>query len=82
VESGVIQDAGKRDAIIRMTLAADLPANERPTFEVLRTESKFFADSVNARRHPTSPFYFRQPSPNLDICGVPVKVRSVTGSGG
>jgi peptidylprolyl isomerase len=76
VESGVIQDVGKRDAIIKMTLASDLPVTQRLEFEVLRTESKFFADSLDARRHPTSPFYFRQPSPNLDICGVPVKVRS------
>lgn len=79
VESGVIQDASRRDAIVRMTLASDLPAKEQPHAEVLRTESKFFADSLEARRHPTSPFYFRQPSPNLDICGVPVKVRSVSG---
>ena len=76
VESGVIQDVSKRDAIIKMSLASERPVTERLEFQVLRTESKFFADSVNARRHPTSPFYFRQPSPNLDICGVPVKVRS------
>ncbi len=76
VESGVIQDLSKRDAIIKMTLASDLPVTQRQEFEVLRTESAFFADAVNARRHPTSPFYFRQPSPNLDICGVSVKVRS------
>ena len=77
VESGVIQDPSKRDAIVKMALASDLPVTQRPEFEVLRTESKFFADSLQARRHPTSPFYFRQPSPNLDICGVPVRVRSL-----
>jgi len=42
---------------------------------VMRTESKSFADAVEARRHPTSPFYFRKPPPVLDICGVPVPVR-------
>jgi peptidylprolyl isomerase len=76
VDSGVIGDVSKRDAIAKMTLASDMPAAARPSFEVLRTESKFFADSVNARRHPASPFYFRQPPPNLDVCGVPVMVRS------
>jgi len=76
VESGVIQDVSKRDAIIKMTLASDIPVARRHEFEVLRTESKYFADSLEARRHPTSPFYFRQPSPNLDICGVPVKMRA------
>ena len=75
VDSGVIADASKRDPIVRMRLASDLPAAERPGFQVMRTESKDFADSVEARRHPDSPFYFRKPPPVLDICGVPVAVR-------
>jgi peptidylprolyl isomerase len=79
VENGVIQDANRRDAIIRMRLASDLPATERQTFEVLRPESKAFADSLEGKRHPTSPFYFRPPSPNLDVCGVPATVRVVSG---
>ena len=70
-------DVSKRDAIVRMRGAADLAAAERPAFQVMRTESKAFADSVEARRHPTSPFYFRKPPPVLDICGVPVGVRQL-----
>ncbi|HEY4940014.1 MAG TPA: peptidylprolyl isomerase [Rhizomicrobium sp.] len=79
VDSGVIGDLTKRDAIIRMRLASDLPAAERPSFQVIRTDSKTFADSVEARRHPTSPFYFRKPPPVLEICGVPVTVKRVSG---
>ena len=75
IDSGVIGDVAKRDPILRVRLAADLPASERPSFQVLRTESQSFADSVEARRHPTSPFYFRKPPPVLDICGVPVPVK-------
>jgi len=75
VDSGVIGDASKRDAIVRMRVAADLPVGERPAFQVMRTESKAFADAVELRRHPTSPFYFRKPPPVLDICGVPVSVQ-------
>jgi peptidylprolyl isomerase len=75
VDTGVIGDASKRDPILRVRLAADLPAGERPAFQVIRTESKSFADAVEARRHPTSPFYFRKPPPVLDICGVPVQVK-------
>ena len=78
VDSGVIADLTKRDPIVRIRLAADLPAAERPSFQVLRTESKSFAEAVEARRHPTSPFYFRKPPPVLDICGVPVLVKRVT----
>lgn len=79
VDSGVIADVAKRDLILSMRLASDVPAAERPVFQVLRTESKSFADAVEARRHPTSPFYFRKPPPVLDICGVPVPVKRVSG---
>lgn len=79
VDSGVIADVAKRDPIVRMQLAADLPEDERPVFQVIRTDSKAFADSVKARRFPTSPFYFRKPPPVLDICGVPVAVKRVSG---
>ena len=79
VDSGVIGDVSKRDPIIRVRLGADLPAAERPSFQVLRPESQAFADSVEARRHPTSSFYFRKPPPVLDICGVPVQVKRVSG---
>jgi peptidylprolyl isomerase len=75
VDSGVIADVSRRDPIIRIRLASDLPAGQRPVFQVIRTESKSFADAVEARRHPTSPFYFRKPPPVLDICGVPVAVK-------
>jgi peptidylprolyl isomerase len=78
IDSGVIGDLAKRDPIIRVQLAADMPAAARPSFQVLRTESKSFADSVEARRHPTSPFYFRKPPPVLDICSVPVAVKRVS----
>ena len=67
VDSGVIGDVSKRDPILRVRLAADLPVSERPSFQVLRTESQSFADSVEARRHPTAPFYFRKPPPVLDM---------------
>ena len=80
VDSGVIGDVSKRDPIVRVRLAADVPAAERPSFQVLHTESQAFADSVEARRHPTSPFYFRKPPPVLDICGVPVPVKRIGGA--
>lgn len=78
VDSGVIGDVTKRDPIVRVRLAADLPVTEQPGFQVMRTDSKSFADSVEARRHPTSPFYFRKPPPILDVCGVPIAVRRAT----
>ncbi len=78
IDSGVIADVHKRDPIIRMRIAADIPAKDRPAYQVIRTESKTFSDALELRRHPTSPFYFRKPPPVLDICGVPVAVKRTT----
>jgi peptidylprolyl isomerase len=75
VDNGVIADFSRADKILRVRIAADMPVSERPAFSVIRTESKTFADAVELRRHPTSPFYFRKPPPVLDICSVPVPVK-------
>ncbi|MEI9992788.1 MAG: peptidylprolyl isomerase [Rhizomicrobium sp.] len=77
VDSGVIGDASKRDPILRVRLAADVPPAERPVFQVMRPESRSFADAIEAKRNPTAPFYFRKPPPVLDICGVSVPVKRV-----
>lgn len=78
VGNGVISDLSKADKIVRIRIAADVPDAERPAYQVIRTDSKTFADSVELRRHPTSPFYFRKPPPMLDICSVPIAVKRVT----
>jgi peptidylprolyl isomerase len=76
VENGVIGNAAKRDPIIRMTLASELPEKDRPHYQVLRTDSVTFAGMLEQRRHPPPEFYHRSPSRNLDICAVPLPVRS------
>jgi peptidylprolyl isomerase len=76
VNGGVIGDAAKRDPIIRMTLAADLPQKRRPRYQVLRTDSPAFVRTLAQQRHPSLRFFHRSPSPNLDVCGVPLPVRS------
>ena len=77
VDNGVIHKPTVPDAILRMRLASDVPPKERPSFEVIRTDTPAFERVKEERRHPTSPFYFRKPPPILDICLVPVKVRRV-----
>ena len=67
VESGVIQDASKRDPIVRVQMAADMPAAERPSIQVTDTTSAAFADYKAQRRNPAPEFY-KKPSSNLDIC--------------
>jgi peptidylprolyl isomerase len=75
VDNGVIPPGPGRDPIIRMRIAADLPADKRPHFDVLRTDSDFFAKDKQTRMHPGTSFLVREPPPVLDICGVPVAVR-------
>lgn len=83
VESGVIQDASKRDPIVRVQLAADMPRNERPRMQVMDTMSKGFADYKAQRRNPAPDFY-KRPAANLDICAfnAPVQAAPEKGSGG
>jgi len=81
VAMGVIGDLSKRDPIIHMTLASDLAEKDRPHYQVLRTDSPAFSAKLNQARHPPTEFYHRQPSSNLDICGVPIAVRLSANSG-
>lgn len=74
VESGVIQDPAKRDAIIRVQLAADMAEAERPRIQVMDPTSKAFTDFKAQRRNPAPEFYKRI-SPNLDICAFNAPLR-------
>ncbi len=75
VDSGVIQDRSKRDAIIRVRLASDLPAAKRPHYQVMRTDSAAFAAEKKKRLHPAPEFYHRPVPQVLDICALTVPVR-------
>jgi peptidylprolyl isomerase len=78
VESGVIQDASKRDPIVRMQMAADMPKGERPRIQVVDTASKGFAAFKDQRRNPAPDFY-KKVSPNLDICAFNAQVQVPSG---
>ena len=75
VESGVIQDAARQDKITRVRLASDLPANERPRFQVMKTDSDSFTQFKDSKRNIDNPFFFRKPLAILDICALQVPVR-------
>jgi peptidylprolyl isomerase len=77
VDSGVIADKSKQDVIQRMTLASDLPADQRPSYEVMRTDTKAFAAWKANRRNPAPEFYKLHPAHILDICLSPVPSRKV-----
>lgn len=75
VDSGVIQDKDAADKILSVRVAADMPEAERPRFEVMRTDTKAFAEQKKQWRNPAPDFYIRTPPPIIDICLKPVPVR-------
>ena len=77
VNNGVIADKSKQDAIVSMRLASDIPEAERPSYEVMRTDTKAFAAWKAKKKNPAPGFYIRQPPPILDICLSPVPARKV-----
>jgi len=60
--------------IARVTLAADLPASERPSFQYMDTESPSFAAYVKGRANRQDDFFIR-PAGGVDLCNAPVPVR-------
>ena len=74
---GFYEDPAKRVPIMSVRMAADLPQDERPQFEYLRTESESFAKYADARANRRDPFFI-VPAGGADICNIPVPVRRVT----
>jgi peptidylprolyl isomerase len=71
-EMGVYAKDQVPTPIVRVQIAADMPAAERPRFEYLRTGSPAFADYVQLASHRAD---YGVPSPGADLCAVPVPVR-------
>ncbi len=71
---GFYEQPEQRHAITRVRMAADLPANERPAFEMLRTDSALFKEHIKIRRNQRNEWY-RLPAGYVDVCGVPAVVR-------
>lgn len=61
-------------AIRAVRLAADVPAAERESLEIMRTDSSSFAALVESRRNRRDAFY-HVPANAIDVCNVPVPVR-------
>jgi cyclophilin family peptidyl-prolyl cis-trans isomerase len=71
---GFYEKPEQRVTIRSVRLAADLPADERPNVEVLRTDSATFAALVDAKRNRLDDFY-RIPVGKVDVCSVAIPVR-------
>ena len=62
--------------IARVRLGTDIPAGERPRFEVMRSESEAFSAYVTGRANRGGSFFIR-PAGGVDLCNVNVPVRRV-----
>lgn len=74
---GFYKDPAQSIPIARARLAADLPAAERPGYEVLRSDSLAFSQYVTGRANRGGEF-FQRPAGGVDICNAAVPVRKVT----
>jgi peptidylprolyl isomerase len=71
---GFYKDRSSDVRIERVRLAADLPAAERPRYEVLGSETEAFSRYVTGRANRGGEF-FQRPAGGVDLCNVNVPVR-------
>jgi peptidylprolyl isomerase len=63
-----------------MRVAADLPPAQRSNLEVLRTDTPTFLAYLEARRNRRED-WFKVPAGRVDVCNVPLPVRTVAAAG-
>lgn len=76
VGNGVIQAPEQGDQILSMTVAADMDAAIRPSYQVQNMPTQAFEDAKTAKRVREEDFFYRKPPEVLDICGFEVPVRN------
>lgn len=65
------------ETIISMRVAADLAEEERPAFEILRSDTETFNAYVGSRRNRPEDFFYYRPD-HVDVCALSVPVRPVS----
>jgi len=72
---GYYETPAERTPIRSLRLAADVPEAERLHLEIMRTDTHAFADLVETRRNRREEWY-KVPAGRIDVCNVPLPVRS------
>lgn len=72
--AGFYQDPAEYVPIKSIKLGSELPEGERVTLEVMKTESRDFADVVESRRNRGGDWIVR-PAGHTDVCNITVPVR-------
>jgi peptidylprolyl isomerase len=71
---GFYKDKAQYAPIASIRIASDMPAGERPSYEVMDTASAAFAQYLKVRANRHDDFYIR-PAGGVDLCNVQVPVR-------
>ena len=71
---GFYELAEQRLPIASVRVIADLPPDQRPALEVLRTDTSTWAAYVEARRSRKDE-WFLEPTGHIELCNVPIPVR-------
>jgi len=71
---GYYEKPEERTVIHSLRLAADVPEAERSHLEIMRTDTRAFADLVESRRNRREEWY-KVPAGRIDVCNVPLVVR-------
>jgi len=73
---GFYEDPERRTPIAAITLASEVPVDQRTPLQVLRTDTPLFARLVEMRRNRDDGWY-KVPAGHIDLCNVPLPVREV-----
>jgi peptidylprolyl isomerase len=71
---GFYDQPSQRTPISAARLAADLPAAQRESIQVMRTDSASFRQVIEAKRNRRDP-WTKMPAGHIDVCNVPIPVR-------
>ena len=71
---GFYKDKSQYAPIVSIRIASDVPAQDRPSYEVMDTNSPSFARYLKLRANRHDAFY-EQPAGGVDLCNVSVPVR-------
>jgi len=70
---GFYKDKAQYVPIVRVRLASEMPAGERPSYQYMDTASPSFVRYIRARANRLDDFY-RRPAGGVDLCNVQVPV--------
>lgn len=78
---GFYKDDSQRIKIVSTKMASDLPADQRPAFQVLDSDSPAFTAWVQARANRSDAFFVR-PAGAVDICNAQAPIRAAQSAPG